>query len=537
MTMGGKNLSGRSLTADMDTATHELQLWRLAGRAFALIMLAVGAALAWPSVAEADYSVIECVPNIVGAPDAVSTVHGSPKIAQTNECTGGGRPGWGLGLESNGASSRNEWKGWFFQAPPYTRFVTAKASIHEKANYGYGGIYQGDAPANYFPQGDVWNQFVIDNTTSYQVFLMCFASGGCSSPGSAGDLNLDAGYAFVTNFTAQVQDQVAPTITAAGDVFQGEVVRGTQSVNVGISDLGGGAASIRVSVNGIPSTATGPLCPPNYVGGYYTALKPCSNNSSGTLLLDTEHGPGWSNGPNDVVVCGYDIAGNQSNCIRRAVQVDNSCPGSGGTAAATLDAGADVNGTLKTRAAVTSSQEPVIRGSLKDGAGDAVPGATVCIYETVDLPDASHELATSVTTQGNGRFATKLGAGASRSVDAVYRHNERVLADKVELASTVVPTLQVPTKKLANGQSALFLGRLPGPNADGRAVALQARVGRKWRTFKQLRTDATGAFKGRYRFTVTFGRQRYLFRALVKRQSGYPYEPGASRRRKVIVHG
>ena len=64
---------------------------------------------------------------------------------------------------------------------------------------------QGDAPANYFPQGDVWNQFAIVKTTSYHVFLMCFASGGCSSPGSAGDLNFDAGYAFVTNFTAQVR--------------------------------------------------------------------------------------------------------------------------------------------------------------------------------------------------------------------------------------------------------------------------------------------------------------------------------------------
>ena len=36
-----------------------------------------------------------------------------------------------------------------------------------------------------------------------------------------------------------------------------------------------------------------------------------------------------------------------------------------------------------------------------------------------------------------------------------------------------------------------------------------------------------------YRFTQTFGRVRYVFRALVKSQSGYPYEPGASRKRKL----
>ena len=77
----------------------------------------------------------------------------------------------------------------------------------------------------------------------------------------------------------------------------------------------------------------------------------------------------------------------------------------------------------------------------------------------------------------------------------------------------------------------------PGPNAEGRAVALQARVGRKWRTFKQLRTDSDGQFRGRYRFTQTVGRVRYVFRALVKSQSGYPYEPGASRKRKLVVRG
>ena len=58
---------------------------------------------------------------------------------------------------------------------------------------------------------------------------------------------------------------------------------------------------------------------------------------------------------------------------------------------------------------------------------------------------------------------------------------------------------------------------------------MQARVGRKWRTFKQLRTDSEGRFRGKYRFTQTVGRVRYVFRALVKRQGGYPYEPGRLR--------
>ena len=161
----------------------------------------------------------------------------------------------------------------------------------------------------------------------------------------------------------------------------------------------------------------------------------------------------------------------------------------------------------------------------------------MCIYQTIELPDASRELATTVTTQANGRFATRLDAGPSRTLDLVYRHNSRKISDRVELDSTVVPTLEIPKKSLANGQAARFVGRLPGPNSEGRAVALQARVGRKWRTFKQLQTDSDGQFRGRYRFTQTVGRVRYVFRALVKSQNGYPYEPGASRKRKLVVRG
>jgi hypothetical protein len=267
-------------------------------------------------------------------------------------------------------------------------------------------------------------------------------------------------------------------------------------------------------------------------------LKPCPDSAIQQLKLDTQKDPGWTNGPNDVQICAVDVGGNVSApCIRRTVEVDNSCPGSGGTTATDLEAGAEVDGQLRSRAAVTSNVQPVVRGSLRDGSGNAVVGATMCIYETVDLPDASRELVRTATTQGNGRFATRLGAGPSRHLDLVYRFNSTVLDGKVDLDSRVVPTLSILKKRLENGDAARFKGRVPGPNADGRAVTMQARVGRKWRTFKQLRTDSDGRFHGKYRFTQTRGRVRYVFRALVKRQGGYPYESGTSVRRKLIVRG
>jgi 5-hydroxyisourate hydrolase-like protein (transthyretin family) len=268
------------------------------------------------------------------------------------------------------------------------------------------------------------------------------------------------------------------------------------------------------------------------------SVKPCPASSTQQLVIDTQKDPGWTNGPNNVVICSIDAGGNVSSpCVLRTVQVDNSCPGSGGTAAAELEAGADLGGQLKSRAQVTSNVQPVIRGSLRDGAANPVAGATVCVYETLDLPDASRQLVTTATTQGNGRFATRLAEGPSRRLDLVYRYNSRTLGGRVQLDSRVIPTLRIAKKNLQNGDAARFKGWVPGPNAEGRAIAMQARVGRKWRTFKQLRTDSDGRFRGKYRFTQTSGRVRYVFRALVKRQNGYPYEPGGSRKRTLVVRG
>ncbi len=361
----------------------------------------------------------------------------------------------------------------------------------------------------------------------FEVRLQCFKSPNCHS---------DWAYAWITNFNATVHDAFAPGISAAGSLLSGSVVHGVQNLRAVATDQGGGVRAVDLYVNGIHSRGVD-LCPPSS-DGHYTLLRPCPLSSTQHLAADTERDPGWTNGPNDVLICARDVSGNTSSpCLRRTVYADNTCPASGGRAAAELDAGADVGGRLSERAAVTSKAEPVIRGTLEDGAGQPVSGATVCVYETVDLPDASRDLVGSATTQGNGRFATRLDAGPSRRVDFVYRYNDRVLGDRVQLDSRVVPALRINRKSLTNGQAARFRGHVPGPNADARAVAMQARVGRKWRTFKQLRTDSEGRFRGKYRFTQTVGRVRYVFRALVKRQGGYPYEPGGSHRRRILVRG
>ena len=433
-------------------------------------------------------------------------------------------------MEANGQSTYNTYVVWQWTAPQNTIFKTAQTSLHYYTDGGYGPMTSGSGSPGYSAVGvggDQWVVPVQSNTSFYAIYERCFAN-PCSSTSA---------FAYVTNFYAEVQDLAAPSVSATGEILDGGVVSGVQTMTAGVSDSGGGVRSIAVYVNGIQSAHLS-VCGPDLDEVTYSHLQPCPVSSGPRAIqLDTEHGAGWVNGANDVRICGYDVGGNESPCVRRTVSVDNSCAASGGSAATSLDSGADVGGQLRRRAQLTSKDSPVIRGTLKDSGGSPISGASVCVYQTTDLPDAGRELATVVTTQGNGRFATRLDAGPSRTLDLVYRHNTKKLNDRVELGSTVVPALAIPRKHLVNGQAARFLGRLPGPNAEGRAVALQARVGRKWRTFKQVQTREGGRFRGKYRFTQTIGRVRYVFRALVKSQSGYPYDPGASHKRKVVVRG
>lgn len=508
------------------------------GRKAGLLSIFLATALAFgvagPASSLANYPVIQCVPNQVGAPAAVASSSGTPKIYQDNECIGGRWSGGaGLSLESNGSSDQGEWRGWDFTAPAGTVFASASASVHQRADNGYGGLYSSGSGT--FGFGGEWNSPSAVNTPYFRVSLHCFAA-ECNSPGGAGDLNLQGAFAFVTHFAASVQDLHAPAVAASGELLDGGVVRGRQDLSLSATDTGGGARSVILYVNEAASRVAGPFCSPGY-GSYYTAFKPCPSGWDGNITVDTERDPGWASGPNDVRICAYDVGGNESSCVRRTVTIDNSCPSSGGVAAAKLESGLDVGGQLRARASLRSTESPVIRGTLRNGGGSPVQGATVCVYETVDLPDGSRQLSTIATTQGNGRFAAKLDSGPSRNLDVVYRYNNEILEQEAEIDSTVVPTLALRKKRVRNGQPARFIGRIPGPNADSRAISLQARAGRKWRTFKQLKTDSGGRFRGKYRFTQTTGVARYAFRVLVKRQGGYPYEPGRSAKRKIVVRG
>jgi hypothetical protein len=175
--------------------------------------------------------------------------------------------------------------------------------------------------------------------------------------------------------------------------------------------------------------------------------------------------------------------------------------------------------------------------------GVPLPGAAVVVEakpRSAGGADAFARLGTA-TTDRHGRFRFTLPAGPSRTIRYRYEGTNTVRPAEAQLVTKVraAARLRVDRRRLRNGQAVRFAGRLLGkpiPKA-GKVVALQARVGRSWRTFATPRANAKGVFRHRYRFTATTGLRRYVFRAVVAREAAYPYEAGVSPRVRVTVRG
>ena len=322
------------------------------------------------------------------------------KIAQANDCGG-----WGLRNEANGQSNNGTWVAWQFNAAPNTIFRAPKAPSTTTRLAATGTMTSGSGSPGYSSVGTGAAR-PLGNTGSEQHHLLRDPGAVLLEP-----VLEHRGVQLHHQFLRQRAGSLGAVRERVGEALDGGVVSGVQTINATVNDSGGGIRSIVVYVNGIASAAPGTLCSGSRLDGTYSSLKPCPDSSgSRAIQLDTEHGPGWVNGANDVQICGYDVGGqpvalhSKDGAGRQLLRRS-----SGGTAATSLDSGADVGGQLRRRAQVTSNEAPVIRGTLTSG-GAPVSGATVCVYQTTDLPDAARELATTGDDAGERSLRDPAGS-------------------------------------------------------------------------------------------------------------------------------
>jgi hypothetical protein len=137
-----------------------------------------------------------------------------------------------------------------------------------------------------------------------------------------------------------------------------------------------------------------------------------------------------------------------------------------------------------------------------------------------------------VTTDGGGSFTYLAPVGASRLVRFAYRAHlqDTDFAQTTDVDLSVIPrvTLALSKRNLRNGQTLRYRGRIAGPNTTGGLAEIRVRGHGRWITVCVARVRSAGRFGCAYRFRSTYRPTAYVFRAVVRRQGGLPYEPGHS---------
>jgi hypothetical protein len=340
-------------------------------------------------------------------------------------------------------------------------------------------------------------------------------------------------------------DPTPPTLTAAGGLLSGQVLRGDQTLEATAQDVGGGVSRIEVLANGLPAAApalgacaTVKVADPAYEGTAATTPSPCPPTLTGSWSVDTTDYP-FRQGTNQVSVCASDFATQgppDTTCSPpRAVQVDNSCtesPVGGGQNLAAAFSATDAESVT-----VGSGGGAEVRGSLTSASGTPIAGATVCVQTQTEGSGTGPQPVATATTDAAGAFDYGVDPGPDRQVVVGYRHGAFQVARTLTVQSHAEPTLTVGPPRLRDGQEVGIRGALPQPQASGRVVILQAEVAgsKRWITFRRATTGPRGGFRSGYRFHSTTRKTIYRFRALVPRQNPYPYIQGHSKPASVLV--
>jgi hypothetical protein len=182
----------------------------------------------------------------------------------------------------------------------------------------------------------------------------------------------------------------------------------------------------------------------------------------------------------------------------------------------------------------------MVVGQLTNRDGQPLPGQEIRVL--AGEPAGAEQLLAVLQTDAEGRYGYRALGSYSRTLRFVYAGTPLVLPaeHQVRLIVPAAGTLERSRKRLLNGQSVVFRGRvrsLPLP-PTGKLVELQVRQpSGEWTTFRTLRTDSSGRWALRYRFRYVACDTRYRLRVRIPAEAGYPFAGGVSRRRAVLVRG
>jgi hypothetical protein len=278
----------------------------------------------------------------------------------------------------------------------------------------------------------------------------------------------------------------------------------------------------------------------------YTRTKPCPDLKAEPIAAS----PAIA-GHRTLLLRVTDSAGNQTVSAPFAVTARGPLNGAGGGDGARLVGGFPGHsmrgrgksrhrvGVLRPTKTVGFGHGALVRGTLRNAAGQPVAGAELRLLVRELRLGAHYADRGAITTTADGRFSFRITRGASRRVRIAYRAyaGDTSLAAKsdITLKTKARITMHVPRRVRSHGTTR-FRGSLRGRPLPPGGVTLELQAyqpGRGWRTVKTTRTRRSGTYSTRYRFNSGFG--RFTFRIRLRPNDSYPYSRGTSRHVRVRV--
>lgn len=366
-----------------------------------------------------------------------------------------------------------------------------------------------------------------------------------------------------------LEDRDAPAVTSvSGDAMTDSLWAGATGITVGATDSGGGVYRLGVEVDGEVKSWQNLAAAPcvAWPGTVRTFLspKPCPSTVGGGQQISTADLP---DGVHTVRVLVEDAAGNQTTAygpvtktLRRTAEgtaVSGANGGGPGAAGGSVSDPGPLNGTpasaeARIRARWTGregatrsirfNQRPKLDGQLTTPTGQPISDAFVRVTITRDARNSPAFTRDSLRTDKNGRFRWTLPKGiSSRAIRLTYHQRvndtKAVATAKLHLRVAASVRLALSRKTARRGQTVKITGTVVGRPvpSGGKLVEMQARnPGKRWITFRTVRSKKSGKFSASYRFR-NGGPARFQMRARARKSGDYPYATGSSPVRTIKV--
>ena len=185
-------------------------------------------------------------------------------------------------------------------------------------------------------------------------------------------------------------------------------------------------------------------------------------------------------------------------------------------------------------------------GWLGTASGTALGGQPIEVLTAPDNGRGAFRFVTSVTTAANGGWTARLGPGPSRLVEAVYPGGSLTEPTMSAQVHVIVPAkvtlIRVFPPRVAWGGTVRIAGQLVGGYLPPGGALVRLRIGSgSSSTTYGVQEHVTG--NGHFSTTYTFGAgqatsyQRFWFQISSLPMGSYPFAPGNSGRRYVVVGG